>query len=83
MRCYDCIALEVTHGYETGGTDERCVVGEPEHEFKDGGFGCRRRSIDKLKKDIKTENEKIAKDMGAMADFFLSQLAAADAGKGE
>lgn len=75
MRCYNCIALEVTHGCETGATDECCLVGEPEHELKNGEFGCRRRSIEKLRNDIRLANEKMARDMGAMADYVLSETA--------
>ena len=75
MKCYDCIALELICGNECDGTDAICMAGEPDREFKDGSFGCFRRSIPKLKKDIAAFNKRRAEEMGAMAESFMKEEA--------
>lgn len=55
MRCEHCIALIDDGGYERDATEWWCAVGEEEVEFADGTIGCKRRSIDKLKRDMETQ----------------------------
>lgn len=75
MRCECCIALRCDTSYEYGDVDCWCAVGEEEIEFTDGTIGCRRRSINKLKKDIETqrkiEEEAFVKEAEAFYEFTV------------
>lgn len=53
MKCEYCIALMDDSIYGHEATEWWCGVGEGEREFADGSIGCNRRSIDKLKRDMK------------------------------
>lgn len=56
MKCKNCIASRSDGDYYS--PSYWCAVGEKEEiEFKDGSIGCRRKSIEKLKKDIKDTSE--------------------------
>ena len=57
MKCDHCIALRNDSGYERDATEWWCAVGEEEKEFADGSVGCNRKSIQKLKRDIVTEDK--------------------------
>ena len=57
MKCEDCIALRNDSGYEHSATEFWCAVGEEEFEFADGSIGCKRRSVEKLKRDIEAQNK--------------------------
>mgnify|MGYP003301849014 CR=1 FL=1 len=73
MRCEHCIALRDDSGYEHNATEWWCAVGEEEIEFADGTIGCKRRSIQKLKRDIeiqnKIEQEAFIKECGSFVDW--------------
>ena len=73
MKCEHCIALRDDSGYEQYATDWWCAVGEEEIEFADGSIGCKRRSIQKLKRDIETQSkiecEAFAKECGRFVDW--------------
>lgn len=73
MRCEHCIALRDDSGYEHNATEWWCAVGEGEIEFADGTIGCKRRSIQKLKRDIeiqnKIEQEAFIKECGSFVDW--------------
>lgn len=74
MKCDNCYAL-LQEGYEY--PEYYCGLGEYEVEFADGSIGCRRKSVSKIKDDLKTQRELeepiIIEQMGDMANFF-SQL---------
>lgn len=74
MKCDCCPALNNDEGYEHSAEDWWCELGETEHEFKDGSCGCKRKSIEKIKADLKAcreiENEAFADECGKMVDFF-------------
>lgn len=61
MKCENCIALRNDSGYEHNATEFWCAVGEEEIEFADGSIGCKRGSIQKLKRDIEAQ-DKIAEE---------------------
>ena len=73
MRCEHCIALRDDSGYEHNATEWWCAVDEEEIEFADGTIGCKRRSIQKLKRDIeiqnKIEQEAFTKECGSFVDW--------------
>lgn len=79
MRCEHCIALKNDGGYEHDAEEYWCAVGEEEIEFTDGTLGCRRRSVEKLKRDMKVANEleceAFAEECGRFLDFLASEEA--------
>ena len=67
MKCECCDALvdfENNYVYY-------CAVGEEQREFADGSLGCSRRSKEKLKKDLKRENELILKSFAEECKYCV------------
>lgn len=79
MRCEECIALKDDSGYEHSATESWCAVGEEEREFADGSVGCMRKSVEKLKRDMKMqaemENQAFAEECGRFVEFMETQEA--------
>ena len=77
MKCENCIALRDDSGYERDATECWCAVGEEDIEFADGSIGCKRRSIQKLKRDIdiqnRIENEAYVKECEKFIDWMEGQ----------
>ena len=77
MRCDCCPAARDDSGYEHDAEEFWCAVGEEEIEFKDGSIGCRRRSVEKLKADIKEasdlEVEAFVEECGKFLEFIEGQ----------
>ena len=78
MRCDGCIALRNDSGYEHDATEFWCAVGEQEREFSDGSIGCMRKSIEKLKRDMKIQDaidtEAFAEECGRFVEFIENQV---------
>lgn len=79
MKCCHCTALR-TEGYEY--PEEYCALGisdEETIEFKDGELGCRRRSINKINKDLAIadtiRNEAWLKDAESFVKFMEDSIA--------
>lgn len=74
MKCENCIALRNDSGYEHSATEFWCAVGEEEIEFADGSIGCKRRSEQKLKRDIEVQDkiaeEVLAQEYGSFVDWI-------------
>lgn len=77
MRCDSCLAAKDDSGYEHNATEFWCAVGEEEREFADGSVGCLRRSVEKLKQDMKIQSEleceAFAEECGKFLEFIESQ----------
>jgi hypothetical protein len=71
MKCINCPAL-CREGYEY--PEEYCFLGEEDIEFKDGSIGCHRKSISKIKRDLKIareiDAEAFAYEAGRMVKYF-------------
>ena len=78
MKCENCIALRNDSGYEHDATEFWCAVGEEEIEFSDGSIGCMRKSVEKLKRDMKMqdeiETEAFVEECERFVDFVEKQL---------
>ena len=77
MRCDCCPAARDDSGYEHDATEYWCAVGEEEREFADGSVGCLRRSVEKLKEDMKIQSdlecEAFAEECSSFLEFLEKQ----------
>lgn len=74
MKCDNCIALYSDYEYERYATEYYCAVGEEIIEFADGSAGCLRKSKEKLKRDIKIQDELEAQAFVEECKCFLEYL---------
>jgi hypothetical protein len=66
MKCENCIASKHEND------DYWCGVGEIEQEFSDGSYGCRRRNIGKLERDLQFEINKEIKGFAESCKGFVN-----------
>lgn len=77
MKCDICPALQDDSGFEHSATECWCALGEEPIEFADGSEGCNRKSVEKIKRDMKlqaeVENEAFAKECGEFMNWLDSR----------
>lgn len=61
MKCEDCPALSDNAGYEHSADDWWCDLGEDMESGPSDDFGCMRRSLEKIKRDLKIAHEQDSK----------------------